>query len=354
MAIVAVAQLASSCCFSLTRAVWGDEEEGKLRAVAWVEATESREFQVGLAAPVGSDERDVTLVVWTDEGADRDGASTWLLKSRDGGELLEKLLEPAAFATEVTMAIEVVSDREHGDPAWASAAIEVRGRLRFGALGSRVDQDALAEPTRRALAVLAERQRDAFAEPRVDGTFADRSARQACGIDPRLLAAAGSRWVVFESLLLDAAGLPWPPRAEDAAWSPSEERAALAGASIALLATDGTESGVWLVPADLAVLGGRLHVDDDGGFVHRSQWSFAPIAPRQGLAAIGGAGSKWPMRLVERDLGRGLKKDNRSLGAKLLLTPPAVLVDLLFGWLLDPLGMWKSVDDAEDERKRRR
>jgi len=62
------------------------------------------------------------------------------------------------------------------------------------------------------------------------------------------------------------------------------------------------------------------------------------------------------LHLVERDLVHGLEKDDRSLGAKLALTPPAMVLDLLLGWFLDPLGltMCGCDDDEQDERKQGR
>jgi hypothetical protein len=352
-----MAQLASGCCFSFTRAVWGDEEESKFRAVVWVERSTSLDLQVGVApvadAEPGRDE--VALVAWTDQGTDRDGASTWMLKNREGGELLVELLGSAPLTTEVALAIDVVCDREHGDPAWARGAIEVRGRVALGGLGVRVERDALAEPTRQALAAVEAATRNAFAEAVVEGSFAGQSTRLASLLDPRLLASAGPGWVVFGSLLLDDGGLPWKTRAEEASWSPGREREALASARVALLATNGTESAVWLVPAGLAVLGGQLQVDADGAFVHRSMWSFAAIPPRQGLESLGGVGLTWPMHLVERDLVHGMKKDDRSLAAKLALTPPALVVDLAVGWLFHLIGLpFCECDDDDDGASGRR
>lgn len=351
LAIVVVAQLASGCCFSFTRAVWGDDEEEKYRAVAWVERSTSLDLQVAVA-PVtdgDADGGDVALVAWTDQGSDRDGASTWMLRNREGGDLLVDLLG-CSLTAEVAMAIDVVCDREHGDPAWARAAIEVRGRVACGVLGTRVERDTLAEPTRQVLAAVEAASRNAFAEAAAEDSFAAQSARLASLLDPRLLASAGPGWLVFGSLLLDAEGLPWTTRAEEASWSPGRERAALASARVALLATNGTESAVWLVPAGLAVLGGQLQVDADGAFVHRSMWSFAAVPPRPGLESLGGAGLTWPMHLVERDLVHGLEKDDRSLPAKLALTPPALLADLAVGWLLRLIGLpFCDCDDDDDD-----
>lgn len=352
LAIVVMAQLASGCCFSFTRAVWGDEEESKPRAVVWVERETRLDLQVGLAPAANGDAGggDVALVAWTDQGSDRDGASTWMLQHREGGRLLVDLLGANSPATEAAVAIDVISDREHGDPAWAHAGIEVRGRVALGALGTRIERDALAEPTRQALAAVEAASRNAFAEAAAEGSFAAQSARLASLLDPRLLAPAGPGWVVFGSLLLDAEGLPWTTRAEEASWSPGRERAALAGARVALLATNGADSAVWLVPAGLAVLGGQLQVDAEGAFVHRSTWSFAAIQARQGLESLGGAGLTWPMHLVERDLVRGQKKDDRSLAAKLALTPPALVVDLAVGWLFGLLGLpFCDCDDEDDD-----
>lgn len=357
LAIVVMAQLASGCCFSFTRAVWGDEEVSKPRAVVWVERETSLDLQVGLAPVAGADESsgEVALVAWTDQGTDRDGGSTWMLQNREGGEVLVSLLGSAPLATEVALAIDVVSDHEHGDPAWARAAIEVRGRVALGGLGVLVDREALAEPTRQALAAVEVASRNAFAEAAADGSFAAQSTRLASQIDPRLLAAAGPGWVVFGALLLDSDGRPWSTRAEEASWSPGRERAALASARVALLATNGTESSVWLVPAGLAVLGGQLRVDADGAFVHRSMWSFAAIPPRKDLESLGGAGLTWPMRLVERDLVHGLQKDDRSFATKLALTPPALLVDLAVGWLFQLIGLpFCDCDDDDDGASGRR
>lgn len=356
--IVGMAQLASGCCFSLTRSVWGGAEESKPRSVVWVERETSVDLQVGVAPVASADASsgDVALIAWTDQGTDRDGASTWLFQHREGGELLVDLLGSNSPATEAAVAIEVVSDREHGDPAWAHARIEVRGRVALGALGTRVERVALAEPTRQALAAVEAASKNAFVEATADGSFATQSARLASLVDPRLLVSAGPGWVVFGALLLDAEGLPWSARAEEASWSPGRERAALASARVALLATDGRESAIWVVPAGLAVLGGQLQLDAADGFVHRSQWSFAAVQPRQGLESLGGAGRTWPMHLVERDLVRGPRKDNRSLGAKLALTPPALVVDLAVGWLFGLLGLpfCDCDDDYDDGAKVRR
>lgn len=353
LAIVVMAQLAGGCCFSFTRAVWGDDEEARYREVVWVERATSLDLQVGVA-PVtdpGADSGEVALVAWADQGADRDGATAWLLTCREGGEMLVELLGSDSPAAEVALAIDVVSDREHGDPAWARAAIEVRGRIALGALGARVERAALADETRRALAAVEASSRNAFAEATGEGAFAARSARSASSFDPRLLASAGPGWVVFGSVLLDAEGLPWPTEADEASWSPGRERAALASARVALLATDGSDSAVWVLPAGLAVLGSQLQVDADGRFVHRSQWSFTAISPRPGLESLGGPGLTWPMRLVERDLVHGLEEDRLSLGAKLAWTPPALLADLAVGWFLELVGLpfCECDDDGDDD-----
>jgi len=353
LAIVAMAQLASGCCFSFTRALWEDDEAARFRAVVWVERATSLDLQVSLAAAPELDSGDeVALVAWTDQGTDRDGATAWRLANREGGEVLVDLLGATSPTTEMALAIDVVCDREHGDLAWAHAAIEVRGRVANGSLGTRVERGALAEPTRQALAAVEAASRNAFAEAAAEGSFAAQNARLASLLDPRLSASAGPGWVVFGSLLLDAEGLPWTTRAEEASWSPGRERAALAGARVALLATNGADSAVWLVPAGLAVLGGRLQVDADGAFVHRSRWSFAASQARQGLEPLGGAGLTWPMHLVERDLVHGLAEDEgRSFGAKLAWTPVTLLADAAVGWLLELLGLpfCDCGDDLDDE-----
>ena len=372
--------LLPGCCF--TQALWddGEDEREPVERLAVVR-TETFELVATWTVVAGAaGER--RIAVQSAVGADRDGVAAWQLVSTSAEEagaadVALALLAAPDPATAPAVRIEVTRDREQGDLTFSEARLVLEPKFDPTTFGQAVAATALPPDVQERLAAAASTPRYAFAAEAgasPSSPLPVRCEHRLRRLDlRRLLPGAPSSPLVFvTALLVDDAWQPWSPSppapapadgAEPAA--SKSELAQLAAVRAVVLATDGTTQHTFVLRMASAWSWSDLAVGESGQPSHVSYWAFRTAPPAKGASPAGGAhptdaeaatvaAAVFPLRITEREVTWELVDVSQPIGAKLALTPLALLGDLAVGWLLHVAGLeFCSCDDDDESAERR-